>query len=220
MAVRNAFQRTSNSVWLRGRISSIWKEGVTWNIPWICIVWGQNLERRYFGRRHIEELENFDASEIYGRRLNAKCIIMPKHGKNFFPVADGTVKLSGGDRVFRKSIRDQPERGEELRDGLRRETDGSSSTDTLTDDREARNDSRSIEGNYIHRHHVEPRVERYVPREESFPMPLRYIDVSRRTHTTWDVLQEGRMDDYWNHAGDRNLSEPWTGFSQLTILDE
>ena len=36
------------------------------------------------------------------------------------------------------------------------------------------------------RHHVEPRVKLNSPREESFPNPLKYIDLSRTTHTqTW-----------------------------------
>ena len=35
----------------------------------------------------------------------------------------------------------------------------------------------AIEGNYIYHHHVEPRVKLYVPREDTFPIPLRYIDV-------------------------------------------
>ena len=35
----------------------------------------------------------------------------------------------------------------------------------------------------MNRHHVEPRVKLYSPREESFPILLKYIDVSRNTHT-------------------------------------
>ena len=38
------------------------------------------------------------------------------------------------------------------------------------------------------RHHVEPRVKLYVPREESFPIPLKYIDVTRTTGTSLDVM--------------------------------
>ena len=45
-------------------------------------------------------------------------------------------------------------------------------------------------------HHVEPRVKLYAPREESFPIPLKYIDVFRTTHTNLDVKQEKRIDDY------------------------
>ena len=53
-------------------------------------------------------------------------------------------------------------------------------------------------GNFISRHHVEQRVKLYSPREESFPIPLKYIDVSRTTHTNLDVKQEKRIDDCWN----------------------
>ena len=73
-----------------------------------------------------------------------------------------------------------------------------------------------MSGSFIHRHHVEPRVKLYSPREESFPIPLKYIDVTRTTHTNLDVKQEKRIDDYWNIDG----SDPWTSFTQLTLLDE
>ena len=36
----------------------------------------------------------------------------------------------------------------------------------------------------------------------------------------WDVKQEKRIDDYWNIDGSRDLSDPWTGFTQFTLLDE
>ena len=55
-------------------------------------------------------------------------------------------------------------------------------------DGEARNDFWSISGNFINRHHVEPRVKLYVPREESFPIPLKYIDVTRTTATSLDAM--------------------------------
>ena len=53
-----------------------------------------------------------------------------------------------------------------------------------------------------------------------FPIPLEYIDVSRTTQTNLDVKQEKRIDDYWNIDGSRNLSDPWTGFTQFTLLEE
>ena len=77
-----------------------------------------------------------------------------------------------------------------------------------------------MSGSFIYRHHVEPRVELYSPREESFPIPLKYIDVTRTTHTNLDVKLEKRIDDYWNIDGSRDLSDPWTGFTQFTLLDE
>ena len=77
-----------------------------------------------------------------------------------------------------------------------------------------------MSGTFIYRHHVEPRVKLYSPREESFPIPLKYIDVTRTTHTNLDVKQEKRIDDYWNIDGSRDLSDPWTGFTQIILLEE
>ena len=92
--------------------------------------------------------------------------------------------------------------------------------DSFPDACEAINDFWSMSGSFIYRHHVEPRVKLYSPREESFPIPLKYIDVSRTTRTNLDVKQEKRIDDYWNIDGSRDLSDPWTGFTQLTLLEE
>ena len=80
--------------------------------------------------------------------------------------------------------------------------------DSLPDASEAINDFWSMSGSFIYRHHVEPRVKLYSPREESFPIPLKYIDVTRTTHTNLDVKQEKRIDDYWNIDGSRDLSDP------------
>ena len=55
----------------------------------------------------IEELETMDASEIYSKRLNAKEVIFPKeNGEFIFPVADGRIKLPGGDQELRTSTFD------------------------------------------------------------------------------------------------------------------
>ena len=35
-----------------------------------------------------------------------------------------------------------------------------------------------------------------------------------------DVKQEKRIDDYWNIDLSRDLSDPWTGFTQFTLLQE
>ena len=77
-----------------------------------------------------------------------------------------------------------------------------------------------MSGSFIYRHHVEPRVKLYPPREESFPIPLKYIDVSRTTHTNLDVKQEKRIHDFGKIDGSRDLSDPWKGFTQFTLLEE
>ena len=35
-----------------------------------------------------------------------------------------------------------------------------------------------------------------------------------------DVKQEKRVDDYWNIHGPRDLSDPWTSFTQFPLLEE
>ena len=52
-----------------------------------------------------------DASEIYSKRLNAKEVIFSKgKGEFIFPIADGRIKLSGGDQDLRTStlVRHRP----------------------------------------------------------------------------------------------------------------
>ena len=92
--------------------------------------------------------------------------------------------------------------------------------DSFPDAGEAMNNFWSMSGSFKNRHHVEPRLKLYSPREESFPIPQKYTDVTRTTHTNLDVKQEKRIDDYWNIDGSRDLSDPWTGFTQFTLLDE
>ena len=171
----------------------------------------------------IEELETMDASEIYSKRLNEKEVIFPKQGEFIFPIADGRIKTPGGDQELRTStlVRHRPIQGESNIDFLG-ESEGSlpQPHDSLPDASEAINGFWSMSGSFIYRHHVEPRVKLYSPREESFLIPLKYIDVSRTTHTNLDVIFARHIDDYWNIDGSRDLTDPWTGFTQFTRLEE
>ena len=125
-------------------------------------------------------------------------------------------KPLGGDQELRRStlIRHRPIQGEGHVDFLG-ESEGflPPPHDSFPDAGEAINDFWSMSGNFIFRHHVEPRVKLYSPREESFPIPLKYIDVTRSTHTNLDVKQERRIDDFGNIDGSRDLSDPWTEVS-------
>ena len=109
-----------------------------------------------------------DASGIYSKRLNAKEVIFPKEGEFTFPIADGRIKLPEGDQDRRTStsIRQRPFPGDSHVDFLG-ESEGSLPPphDSLPDAGEAINDFWSVSGNFIYRHHVEPRVKLYSPRE-------------------------------------------------------
>ena len=158
------------------------------------------------------------------KRLNAKEVTFPKEkGEIIFPIANGRIKPLGGDQDLRTSTltRDHPIRGESHVNFLG-ESEGSLPPphDSFPDAGEAIDDFWSMSGNFIYRHHVEPRVKLYSPREESSPIPLKYIDVSRTTCTNLDGKQEKRIDDYWNVDGPRDLSDPWTSFTQFTLLEE
>ena len=128
-------------------------------------------------------------------------------------MADGTVKIFGREQRLRTSTltRERPERREEqeILQGSSDELDYSTQLqdDSTRDDEEAKDDFWSITGEFIYRHHVVPRVKLYMPKQESFPIPLKYIDVTRTTYTSVDVLLEKQIEDYWNVDGEKALSD-------------
>ena len=56
-----------------------------------------------------------------------------------------------------------------------------------------------------------------MPKEETFPIPRKYINVTRATYTNLDVLQEERKDDSWNVDSSRHLLGSWKGFTNFTL---
>ena len=145
----------------------------------------------------IEELETMAAPKIYSERCKGS--VDAHEMKKVFQVADGRIKFPGGDQDLRTSTltRERPERGEEQINLQGRSDELHYPTplqdDSTCDDAEAKHDFWSTTGDFIFRHHVEPRVKLYVPKEESFPIPLKYIDVTRNTHTSLDFLMEKIM---------------------------
>ena len=124
----------------------------------------------------LEELETMDGSEIYSKRLNAKEVIFPKDNLSFQSQMDESKPL-GGDQELRTStlVRYRSIQGESNIDFLG-ETEGSlpQPQDSFADAGEAIDDFWSMSGNFISRHHVEPRVKLYSPREESFRILLKW----------------------------------------------
>ena len=106
-------------------------------------------------------------------------------------MADGSAKLPGRDYEFQEPTlrREHTARRENL-SGESHDAREEFQPEETKDDAEARKDFWSIQGDFIYRHHIEPRVQLYVPREESFPIPLKCIDVIRSTHTDLDAAQE------------------------------
>ena len=136
-------------------------------------------------------------------------------------MANGSATSSGRDYEFQEPTRRR--KFTERRENLSGESHGDREEfqpEETKDDEEIHKDFWSIQEDFIYRHHIEPRVQLHLPREESFLFQLKYIDVTRSTHTDLDVAQEKRTDDYWNVDGDRNVSDSWTGFTRFTLLDE
>ena len=106
-------------------------------------------------------------SEIYPKRLSAKEVSTPLSGEKLkSPIADGTVKLSGGDSGS-ENIHLDPgltrhrRRTKKFSRKMRRIIFNPFEDSSLYDG-EARNDFWSISGNITYRHHVEPRVKLFV----------------------------------------------------------
>ena len=114
---------------------------------------------------------------------------------------------------------EQTARSEDLSGALQGELGESQPTEPK-DGAEARVDFWSIQGDFIYRHHNEPRVQLCVPNEETFPTPLKYIDVTRSAHAALDVIQEKRVDYYRNVDSNRSLSDSLRGFTKITPLKE
>ena len=92
--------------------------------------------------------------------------------------------------------------------------------DRTRDDEEAKSDFWTITGEFIYRPHVEPRVKLYMPKEETFPIPMKYIDVTRTTYTSLDVMMEKHSEDCWDVDGEKELSDAWTAFTRFMLLNE
>ena len=74
-------------------------------------------------------------------------------------------------------------------DPLQGNSERSQPTETK-EDVEAAPTSGQMEGDFICRHHVGPRVQLNVPKEETFSIPLKYTVVTKTTLTNLDVFQE------------------------------
>ena len=124
--------------------------------------------------------------------------MVPKEGdKSILPFANGLAKLGGKGSEFRTSdrIRSKREKNTEVIFKEKR-------TNRIL---QFNNKNKMIWKQnlisgvfleaFIYRQHVREVQKLCMPQESSFLIPLKYMDVVRRTNTTWDVLQEGQIDD-------------------------
>ena len=131
--------------------------------------------------------------------------------------------LEGERRRTSTLTRNRPERGEqqEILEGNSDEwkTPSPLQDDSKRDDEEAKNGFWTITGEFIYRHHFVPKVKLYMPQEETFHIPTKYIDVTRTTLTSLDVMLEKQIEDYWNVDGERELSDAWNRLHKIHLIE-
>ena len=181
---------------------------------------GENLKGRHIGCRHWGVGNDGRIWNLLEKTQCERGGITQRKWRIYFPVADGRIKLPGGDQDLRTStlIRQRPIRGESRIDFLG-ESEGSlpSPQDSFPDAGEAINDFWSMSGNFKNRHHW--------TQSQTLLAKRRIIPYSTEIHclqnyTNLDVKQVRRIDDCWNIDGSRDLSDSWTDFTQSPLEEK
>ena len=136
-------------------------------------------------------------------------------------MAGGSAKWSGRDYELHEHTtrREQIVRSEDLSGdshGAAEECQPAEQEDETA----VRKDFWSLQGDFVYRHHIDPRVQLCVPTETTFRIPLKHMDVRRSTFSDLDIAQEKRIDDCWNVDGNKNLSDSRSGFTKFSVLKE
>ena len=170
----------------------------------------------------IEELETMDASEIYSKRLNAKEVIFPgENGKNSSRrwTNQNFWRRSGTENIHLGTASTNSRRKSHWLSWRIRRV--SSTTSRLVSGCRWSDKCFLV---HVRKLHIPParwtQSQTLLAERRIIPYSNENIDVSRTTRTNLDVKQENRIDDYWNIDGSRDLSDPWTGFTQFTLLEE
>ena len=185
-------QRTYYSIWFIGWVSpyncegsvknpSIWKESFTLIVPRIHSLRGENLEGWRTDRKpwgvgddgrigNLLEKTQCERGDISRRKMK------------IFPIADGRIKPQEEIRNWEHTLGHGLNQFKERITFFYGELEGSllQLHDPLPDAVEA-----SMSGSFLYRHHVEPRVKLYSPREESFNIPLKYIRIWMSISEHW-----------------------------------
>ena len=200
---------------IKQEFSNLVREGLTKYLSGICLDRGRNLGRRYSDCWHwrigkfgcignlspeIECKRSLDNS--VKRRICTSC------GRWYSKIVRKRLRIPGTHFKTEQTVRRESVSGDS-----QGEAEESQPTE-LKDDSEARREFWSTQVDFVYRHHIEPRFQFVVSKEETFPIPLKHIDVMRSTCTDLDVVQEKRVDDYCKVDEDRGLWDSWTGFTK------
>ena len=210
------FQRGNNTFWSNGRISSvftersvdnssIWQESTSWKLSWLWtdregefgneISWYQTWKIWKIWMHQIFSLKNQSKGSID----------QSKNDEFIFPIADGTAKLSGRHHEFRETtVRlEQPVRSEDLSGEIQDESEESQPAEPA-DDAEAHADF-LVDSRWLHL--------------SSSQWATSTTACRRKKHSPF-VMQEKKIDDYWNVDSSKHLLDSWTGFTKFILLKE
>ena len=79
-------------------------------------------------------------------------------------------------------------------------------------------DTWQVNNDVVIRVHNRPREALYVPSDDDFPIPTRYIDVMRTTHTSLKDKCESVINHHRPDDDGRKLSNYWTGRNTFVIM--
>ena len=148
-----------------------------------------------------QELQESEAAEVYVKRFkNQEVFVQQPYD---FRCAAGTVKTPESQRLASPAGRDSlQEEDEEIETGEKKE--GSKG-------------SWSMSGDFTYRHHEEHGTKLHDPDDGTFPIPLKYVDVLRRTRDFYTAA-ENVINDMWTERKSVKLSEVWTGTTRFQII--
>ena len=149
-------------------------------------------------------MQESEASEIYVRRLKTQEVFV--EGEHDFPCAKGTLRLPHRQSPSLPAEGLEPEGDVEIEEGDKKRED----TQKIR--------ARSTSGVFIYRHHEELRLKFYDSDNETFPIPLKYVDVMRETQNNINNVSEHLINDLWTEAKRVTLAEEWTGTTKFQIL--
>ena len=204
---------------------SIWKESLTWIVPLIRIVRWRGIWKGDVLVADLEELETMDASEIYSKKTQCE------RGDKF--------PKEKGESIFFQSKMDESSSLEEIKtwehppwygsDQLEekshfdflRESEGSLPPphESFPYASEAIYDFWSMSGNFIYRHHVEPRVKLLLAERRIIPSEVHWR-IQNYLYKIWMSNKRNASMIFGMSMGQETFSDPWTGFTQFTLLEE
>ena len=141
-------------------------------------------------------------------------MLTPVNGeKLIFPVADGTVKISGGDQGSENIHLDPGQHQTEEKNKIIFEENQTGLLQLhVKTHRGMMVDPVNLyvptSGEFICPFHIEPRVTCERENQDLFRL------------TIFDVISEKHIEDHWNVDGDRELSDARTGFTRFIVMNE